>query len=203
MKPIMNIFKSILFAFFAVTTYAQTATISGILQLPPNVSIDTNLYIVNVEQVGTGLTFSKKLRNNQVAPNNPIYTYDFDLPINQNYKISISTTDTKDVLNGVSTLDMVMIQRHILGIAPFTETVRLIQADANANGVVTVSDIVELRALILGINTTFSSGRNIFVVTQEAQPKFNYTVSNLNANVTGLDFYRIKIGDVNGSAIGF
>gem|GEM_PF-1171348 len=53
-------------------------------------------------------------------------------------------------LNGVSTFDLVLISRHILGIQPLTGF-NILAADANMNGSVTTFDIVELRKLILGI----------------------------------------------------
>ncbi|MBK8627510.1 MAG: hypothetical protein IPN86_18665, partial [Saprospiraceae bacterium] len=55
-----------------------------------------------------------------------------------------------DDINGVSTLDLVIIQRHILGLQAMNSPYKLIAADANNDGKVTASDLTEIRKLILG-----------------------------------------------------
>ena len=47
------------------------------------------------------------------------------------YKISASKND--DPLNGLSTLDLVLIQRHILGANKFTTAENIIAADVNGD----------------------------------------------------------------------
>lgn len=54
-------------------------------------------------------------------------------------------------LQGVSTYDLVLIAKHILGIQPLASGYSIIAADANESNSVTTFDIVELRKLILGI----------------------------------------------------
>ena len=112
-------------------------------------------------------------------------------------------------LNGVSTLDLVMIQRHILGVSELDSPFKLIAADVNNSQKVTAADIVELRKLILGIQTEFknnTSWRFVDVAHQFADMKnpFPY-IENISMNkaghdVTGLDFIAVKVGDVNSSA---
>ncbi|MBK6931828.1 MAG: hypothetical protein IPH12_13575 [Saprospirales bacterium] len=58
-----------------------------------------------------------------------------------------------DPLNGVSTFDLVLINKHILGLEPLNTPYRMIAADANNSRSITTFDIVELRKLILGIYT--------------------------------------------------
>ena len=50
-----------------------------------------------------------------------------------------------------------MIQRHILGIESFDQWNQYIAADVNKDNKVSVSDISELRKMLLGINTKFSN----------------------------------------------
>ena len=54
-------------------------------------------------------------------------------------------------LQGVSTYDLVLIAKHILGIQTLASGYSIIAADANESNSVTTFDIVELRKLILGI----------------------------------------------------
>ena len=55
--------------------------------------------------------------------------------------------------DGISTLDLVLISKHILGTQPFTNGFQWIAADANRNNTVTTADNTELRKLVLGIYT--------------------------------------------------
>lgn len=57
--------------------------------------------------------------------------------------------------NIVTTLDLLRIQKHILGISPIQDTRIVTAADTNGNGTLSSSDISALRKVILGIYDTF------------------------------------------------
>ena len=112
-----------------------------------------------------------------------------------------------DDLNGVSTLDLVMIQRHILGIQPFTSPYKLIAADANNDGKVTASDLTEIRKLVLGLTNNYPNNDSwrfpIEAQTMDADNPFPYTEHMMAMPVLpgqNLNFVAVKIGDVNGNA---
>ncbi len=123
----------------------------------------------------------------------------------------ITPTLEADVTNGVSTFDMVLIQKHILGIQPLDSPYKIIAADVNASGGISVFDLILIRKLILGINENFpnnSSWRfvdasyvfeNPSAPLEEEFPEVivinESTVEELNLNFIG-----VKIGDVNGSS---
>ena len=118
----------------------------------------------------------------------------------------------KDInpMEGISTLDLVMIQRHILGIESLNSPYKLIAADVNKSNTVTVADISELRKLILGIQDKFTNNTSWRFVDaaytfKDASSPWNYDQSllykNLNQSMSNSDFIGIKIGDVNGSAM--
>jgi hypothetical protein len=130
------------------------------------------------------------------------------------YNTNSTITPVKDdnPLNGVSTYDLVLISKHILGIEPLNSPYKMIAADANKNGSITTFDIVELRKLILGLyselpnNTswrfvdkayTFPNPINPFAATFPETK----SVTNISTYMLGEDFVSIKVGDVNGSAI--
>lgn len=71
----------------------------------------------------------------------------------QEQRVLIKKND--DPLNGVSTFDLVLINKHILGVESFDNGFKHIAADANRDNKVSISDMVEIRKLILGIYTTF------------------------------------------------
>ena len=131
-----------------------------------------------------------------------------ELPMYENYKITPGKND--DLLNGVSTLDLVMIQRHILGLTALESPYKIIAADVNNSQKVTAADLLELRKVVLGIQTEFTnntSWRFVDVAYQFADPANpfpfaeNTSMEALDHSVAGLDFIAVKVGDVNGSAI--
>jgi subtilisin-like proprotein convertase family protein len=113
--------------------------------------------------------------------------------------------------NGVTTYDLVLISRHILGIQNLNSPYKVIAADANKSNSVTTLDMVVIRKVILQIepgfanNTSWRFVNKDFVFANPANPfaaQFpevinynNMTLDDLNA-----DFVAIKVGDVNGSA---
>jgi hypothetical protein len=106
-----------------------------------------------------------------------------------------------DYLNGVSTLDLVMIQRHILGLEKFDNNYKLIAADANNDGNVSASDLTELRKLILGVSTSFTNESWRFPVagtTVNVSP-ISFTEVSSSTDRTANNFVAVKIGDVNGN----
>lgn len=126
---------------------------------------------------------------------------------NAPYKI----TPEKDIdhLNGVSTLDLVLIQRHILGINKLNSAYKYVAADINNDKNVTAVDLVELRKLILGIYTTFPKNTswrfidkkaNVSDVTRVWDANQYVHLDNFNTSMMDNHFVAIKIGDVNGSA---
>lgn len=95
-----------------------------------------------------------------------------------------------DPLNGVSTFDLLQINKQILGVEPFLKPWQFVAADANNSGTITTFDIVELRKLILGIYDSLPNSPSwVF------SPPFD-TLSPLECPY----FITIKKGDVNGNA---
>ena len=115
------------------------------------------------------------------------------------YKIRVMK-DT-DYLNGVSTLDLVYIQRHILGTEEFGEDYQWIAADVNNDGRVTASDLTELRKLILGITRELPENESWRFVVENTpivkDPRLIYEEESEGEP----NFRGVKIGDVNSSAI--
>ena len=61
-----------------------------------------------------------------------------------------------DPTNGVSTKDLVRIQKHLLGIETITSPYQLIAADVNNDEGVSAKDLLALRKLILGVYSQFN-----------------------------------------------
>ncbi|HOY06969.1 MAG TPA: hypothetical protein PLO67_16290, partial [Saprospiraceae bacterium] len=126
--------------------------------------------------------------------------------------LTITPTKDDNPLNGVSTYDLVLISKHILGLEPLTTPYKMIAADANRSGSITTFDIVEFRKLILGIynelpnNTSWRFVEKAYTFPTPANPfqsvfPENISVDNLSGNMLANDFEAVKIGDVNATAI--
>jgi photosystem II stability/assembly factor-like uncharacterized protein len=114
-------------------------------------------------------------------------------------------------LNGVSTFDLVLITKHILGLETLPSPYKIIAADANKSQTVTTFDVVTLRKLILGIDTVFTGNTSWrfvpanFNFQDPGNPLLNpfpesATLQLQAAPLTGADFTALKVGDVNGTA---
>ncbi|MCZ2101129.1 MAG: T9SS type A sorting domain-containing protein [Chitinophagales bacterium] len=154
------------------------------------------------------------LASNKPEYNRSIYTDNkgqFVLDkLNKGYDYTVSLSDNNDIMNGVSTLDLVLIQRHILGLELLGSPELIIASDADNSGRVTASDLTVIRKLILGITTQFPNGQKSWRFINQGQTFANnqspfpfaesYSYSNLTENKSNQNFIGIKIGDVNQSA---
>lgn len=126
-----------------------------------------------------------------------------------------TVTPTKDNnhLNGVSTFDLVLISKHILGIEPLGSPYKMIAADANKSNSITTNDIVEIRKLILGIYNEFPANTSWRFVPasfsfpnpanpfqQPIFPEAGKQIDMAASQTNKVDFVAIKVGDVNNTA---
>lgn len=138
-----------------------------------------------------------------------LYFVPCSLPFGARY--SISASKSANPLNGISTNDMVLMTKHLLGIQPFTTPWQYIAADVNGDGKVSTYDIVLLRKLILGIDAQLPGGKSwrfvpgMYVFPNSADPfnpPYPQQIDVDSASYPpGMIFFRgVKIGDVNFSA---
>lgn len=117
----------------------------------------------------------------------------------------ISVLKNDDFLNGVTTLDLILIQRHILGLDIFDQSRKYVAADVNNDKRVSAGDLIELRKLILGITNKFSHYKSWRFITE--LPDFD-RISSIDVNekyviekgvkdFNELNFMGIKLGDIN------
>jgi hypothetical protein len=117
-----------------------------------------------------------------------------------------------DYLNGVSTFDLVLISKHILGVGPLSTPYQRIAADVNNSGSITTLDLIQLRKLILSIDTEFANNTSwrfvetAYVFPDPSNPWAEQFPEVININdlpatsIMDADFVAVKIGDVNGDA---
>jgi hypothetical protein len=114
--------------------------------------------------------------------------------------------------NGVTTYDLVLISRHILGVDLLDSPYKVIAADANNSQSVTTLDMVYIRMVILQIEDGFPNNTSWRFVdadhsfVQPMNPWANggfpevINFNNLSVDQLFADFVGVKIGDVNGTA---
>jgi len=183
----------------ACTDDQGKASISGHIVNSSNeglLNIEVELMDVNEQGANMGMT-----------QEDGVYTFD-DVNYYGTYAIEPHKND--DASNGVSTLDLVMVQRHILGLQELDSPYKLIAADANGSDNLTSADLLLLRKVILGINTTFNdntSWRFIPTTFEIEDPTDPYgfpervEFDELYISNNDINFTAIKTGDVNGNAV--
>ena len=133
--------------------------------------------------------------------------FQFSLPKNNIHTLK-PELDTNP-LNGVTTFDLVLISKHILGLQLFNSPYQYVAADVNQSGTISAYDMVQLRQLILNINSKFPNNTswkfvdNTYVFPTENPIAENYRETVELSNMTDemqVGFMAVKIGDVNQSA---
>ncbi len=172
----------------------QSANISGLIMTEEG---------MNVSNVNISCTNTADLTNQLDG------TYLFEaLPTPFQYNI----TPTKNInpINGVTTFDLVTMQNHILGNQQLDSPYKMIAADVNKTGTITVADILELKKLLLLEATVFSNNESWRFIPMDYEfsnpnnpfsEDFPESASiNLSTNNEVADFIAIKVGDVNNTA---
>ncbi len=172
----------------------------------PPISIEGNILTEQGQPVGQ-VTIQVNTNTPAITDGNGYYAF-HDLPPGSDY----SVLPRKDIapLNGVTTYDLVLIRRHVLGVELLDSPYKLIAADVNKSNTVTTSDLVALQKLILHVDANFENNESWRFVDADfvfsnpmnpfetAFPEWkNFNNLSLNSKA---DFIGVKIGDVNGSA---
>ncbi|HEX5625121.1 MAG TPA: T9SS type A sorting domain-containing protein, partial [Saprospiraceae bacterium] len=149
---------------------------------------------------------SQKLNDDLTKQDGRYLFGDLSFGVNKEYIVRPNRRD--EPTNGVSTADIVMIQRHILGIEALRSPYQYIAADVNNTANITAADISEIRKLILGVIGEFSKNdswtfvpkdyfmdvRNPWNAPREVKVQMPLAEHHLE------DFVSIKMGDVSMNA---
>jgi len=113
--------------------------------------------------------------------------------------------------NGVSTLDIIKMRKHIIALETFDSPYKYIAADVDQSGSISTLDLIQTRKLILGLADDFPNNESWRFVPVDHEftaganplqtdfPEIAVVPSELD-NKTQVDFMAIKIGDVDYSA---
>ena len=129
-----------------------------------------------------------------------------DMELGSSYGVRPYKND--EVLNGVSTGDIVKIQKYLLDKEDISSGYKMLAADVNGSGSVTASDITTLRKVILGkevdfvTNTSWRFVDEDYVFVDPGDPfaheiRETKDLDPFDGDVE-VDFIGVKVGDVNG-----
>ena len=132
-----------------------------------------------------------------------------DLPTNDDYQVTPILDGA--YREGVSTLDLVLISRHLIGIQALDSPYKIIAADIDNDKNVSTIDMIELQKLLLYINTSFPNNKSWrfidanFAFANPGNPFASpfpeiYDIPVLENDMSGIDFIGLKVGDVNCTA---
>lgn len=175
---------------------AGTGTIAGIIMTEETETVE-----------GVQVNLSGSMAMSNTTENNGSF-YFVNLPEGDDY--SVTPYLNAEPLNGVTTADIIKMNKHIIGTEILDSPYKRIAADINRSETVSTLDIIQLRKLILHISTEFASNTSWrFIPTgyqfpAATNPWLNEFPELTNYNdlvgVVNADFIAVKTGDVNGSA---
>ncbi len=156
---------------------------------------------------GVTVTLTGAMAAQELTDSTGYYRFE-DIPGGFNYTVE-PFRDGDDV-NGVTTFDLILIQKHILDVQPFQSPYKIIASDVNKSNIVSTFDLLKLRKLILGVdpeleaNTSWRFVQTNYTFQDSEYPlQENFPETRFIDQLTGdlqIDFLGMKIGDVNASA---
>ncbi len=159
----------------------------------------TSLTQVEMPNVSVSLTHNDQAYWTETNEDG-FYAFD-DLLSSTQY--TVQARSNKDVMDGVSTLDLILIQKHLLGIQNFDVQAQFIAADINKSNSITALDLIELRKVILGIHTDFPNNTSwrFFQAQQGTESPWDKQEQlEVSSTFQEINFEGIKIGDIDFSS---
>ncbi len=132
--------------------------------------------------------------------------YKFFADPNYNYTLYPHKSNDTYPANGVSVKDILLVQAHLLGKSLLNSPYKLIAADVNNDGQITLLDIIYMKRLIMGLDTCFPNSRlwafvdSGYRFSNLANPfpfKDTIAFNRLSASQLNKSFTGIKLGDVD------
>ncbi len=163
---------------------------------------DQEIENVNVELSGST---SKDL----ITKQDGAFMFD-QLPMGQAFEVVPVKND--DPLNGISTIDLIQIQNHVLGKKLLSSPYKILAADVDGSKKITTADVVLLKKLILHMisaipgQTSWKFIDKNYKFPNPANPwqedfPVKFADSHLMEDKPTVDFIGIKMGDVNNNAV--
>jgi hypothetical protein len=177
--------------------------VNGLVQVLPTIKLSGSiLYAGSVRPVPEVLVEAVGTSGKGNTTTNG--AYELRVPTGSSPVITPSKTNDNPLASEVTTGDILLIRRHILTTSPLGSPFKLLASDVNGDGKITTGDILSIRRFILGVTNRMPSGLWRFVPTDFTLDPMNpfgapgYIVrSNQTADISGLNFVAVKLGDAN------
>lgn len=172
---------------------SRSGSLAGAIRTPANQAMNG----VTVNLVGGNTAGNTMTEADQTdAAGNFLFT---DLPLGDDYTLQ-PVHNPNINLARVSTGDLILISRHILGQAELAGTYQLLAADVNNDTRINVQDIIAIRRVILGLTNTYGQQRSwrFFDAITNAEV---INENNLNGNVTNARFVAVEMGNVSDAVV--
>ncbi len=137
-------------------------------------------------------------------------TYTIEVARSEN--MIVEPSKNTQPLNGVTTFDLVLLRRYLLGNLTLNSPYQMIAADINHSNSISTADLVALRKVILQIEDDFPNNTSwrFIKANYEFQNPTNPFEEEMPEKVVvpklldemNIDFVAIKVGDLNGNALG-
>ncbi|HLF65582.1 MAG TPA: redoxin family protein [Saprospiraceae bacterium] len=208
-----------MFTVQSLTGGCDTLVTLHIIEIPDIPTDVTISGVVRTHQGSVGIAGARmivSLNGNDIASDTTDaqgrYEFVFDSAYVVNNDLRLSVSKTINPLNGLTVLDLVALQKHLLGLEYLNSVEKLFAADVNLSKTISVLDIVYMRRLLLGFENQFPSPSTwlffhasvTFGAPGQQPPVVDLPVpvllqNILNGTQSGT-FRGIKLGDLNNTA---
>ncbi|MEM1323704.1 MAG: peroxidase family protein [Bacteroidota bacterium] len=189
--------------FIATPHDSVCAAVNVLEEINGIVTMESGLEIKNVNLEIEGSTNSRPATTDE----NGEYTFS-QLKTCEEY--TVTPQKEGDYRDGVTTFDLVLTTKHILGAQDLDSPYKLIAADVNNSGSITTFDVVQMRKLILAVEDEFPDSESWRFIDADymfsdptdpfAEPFREYAWVGSLSQAMQFDFVAVKMGDVNDSA---
>lgn len=147
-----------------------------------------------------------------IAPGHPGAFISYGVLSSPGDELYVTPSKNTNPLNGITTADLLNIQKHLLGIKPLDSPYKIIAADVNLDGKVSTYDLVLLNKLLLGHISELPHGKSWRFVLKNfvfhnpanpfsaAFPEHGFSPRSADPSINSFYFIGVKIGDVDLSA---
>jgi hypothetical protein len=182
----------------ACNTQTSVGTIAG------TITTERNALVANVEVKAYA---ANNLISNYTTVSTGNYSFS-GLTLGQNYTLRANRND--NWLNGVTTADIALLSRHVLGTQRLSSAYKIVAADVNNDRLVSASDMLWMRRLVLRMvesipnNTSWRFIDKAYTFTNPSAPFAEDFPSVVNVNnlsqTAQTGFMAVKLGDLNQTA---
>ncbi|MEN0005946.1 MAG: T9SS type A sorting domain-containing protein, partial [Bacteroidota bacterium] len=176
-------------------------TIGENLLVPTKAGVSGTVYLEDGTLLeGVEVTLSTPSGQEQTASNNFIFA---DLPTLETYHLATAKAAT--AREGLNVVDLILMIRYILGVEELSPLQQL-AADVDGSGLISLSDLIDVQKVILGISNTFpvAPAWQFVRLDRTTLPAAFVSANGISVNslIHPLDYelYAYKLGDIDESA---